>query len=303
MNFDEKNEKKTSDLFVCHFCDFKTRYKSDFTRHKLTRKHTLRTNLEHLEQKNEKNEKKTSETELSYLENNAFFCDCGKSYKARNILWYHKKKCTFIDTQELQNNISNDISDKDMMMMMMQQNKELLEIVKIGTNNVTNTTVNNNNNNKTFNLQIFLNEDCKHAINMSDFLKQIEVQLSDVERIGNEGYVTGISNIICNELKSIDVHKRPIHCSDLKRETLYIKDEDRWEKDHDKMKIDKMIQKVSDKNYFKLNDWKNANPGYDNAMSKTSDTDGHIMISSFDGTKENRGKVMKNIAKQVKIDK
>jgi hypothetical protein len=226
----------------------------------------------------------------------------------KNIRTHHHY--VSIKGQEYNNNTNLNIDDSqdkdDLIMELLKQNitlqNNMMEIAKNGTHHTTNNN-NINNNQNTFNLQIFLNEDCKDAINMSQFLKQIEVQLSDVERIGNEGYVNGISSIICKELNSIDVHKRPIHCSDVKRETLYIKDADKWQKDENKEKIDDIIKKVTDKNYFKLQDWKIANPGYDDAFSKKSDDYGNIMISSFDGTKENRGKVIKNIAKEVKINK
>lgn len=301
------NSSKTVYKFYCKNCDYGSNRKYDYDKHIESIKHNAKTCYENA------NEKSSIQKRL--------ICSCGKEYRHHSSFSRHKKTCKYMQNSDTINEICEPDTNMHKIIQkiiepLVEQNKELqtqiqnqqcqnnelMQILKNGTS-VTNNVTNNNNTNNSFNLQIFLNEDCKNAINMSDFIKQISVQLSDVERIGNEGYVSGISNLIVKQLKSLDITQRPIHCSDVKRETLYIKDEDRWEKDDDKVKIDNMIKKVTDKNYFKLQDWKIANPGYDDAFSKKSDDYGHIMISSFDGTKENRGKVIKNIAKEVKIDK
>lgn len=281
-----------SDTFTCYICDVKCSNRSNYKRHILSAKHAKLTEYCNSTDKGRANGVKS------------FFCICGKTYKHRQSLFTHKKNCKAMNGNNLNYDIqeedSSKFNDKDTIKMLVNQNQALMDILKKGTHN---NTTNIANNQKTFNLQIFLNEDCKDAMNITDFVNRIELKLSDVERIGNEGYVNGLSNIIANELNSMEVTKRPIHCSDLKRETLYVKDADKWEKDTDKQKINTMVKKISDKNYFKLQDWKGANPGYDDASSKKSDTYNHIMYHSFDGTKENLTKVVKNIAKEVKIEK
>ncbi len=297
---------KSPKNYECEICLFKCSKKCDWDRHIITQKHKNRTTLNSLEQEKH---------------NDIYHCkNCNKEYKARNSLWYHEKKCKNINEYNnynnyIENNNSNDENKiinphkedikalTDLVLELVKSNTELQQQMLDVCKN-SNTTINNNNNNsKTFNMQVFLNEKCKDAMNIMDFVNSLQLQLSDLEKMGEVGYVNGISSLIVKQLKSLDVTQRPIHCSDVKRETLYIKDEDKWEKDHDKVKIDNMIKKVTDKNYFKLRDWKIANPGYDDAFSKKSDDYGHIMIGSFDGTKENRVKVIKNIAKEVKIDK
>tara|TARA_B110000261_G_C13037205_1_gene338798 strand:+ start:74 stop:865 length:792 start_codon:yes stop_codon:yes gene_type:complete len=244
--------------------------------------------------------------EVSDRKTDTFSCWCGKSYKARNSLWYHKKKCTFNETiPEL-----NTVSDNELMMIVIQQNKELiqkntelqtdmLEVLKKGL--TTNNTINNNNN-KTFNIQVFLNETCKDAMTINDFVDSIKIQLSDLDRIGHVGFVSGISDIIVKELKSIDVKKRPLHCSDVKRETLYIRDEGKWEKgEDDKQKITNMINSVSHKNIQMIPQWREAHPNFQDSASPINDRYNRIILGSLDNSKENNDKIMKNIAKEVKI--
>ena len=154
----------------------------------------------------------------------------------------------------------------------------------------------------TFNVQLFLNETCKDAMNITEFIDSIQVQLSDLDRIGNMGFANGISDIIVKELKLIDITKRPMHCSDLKRETLYIRDEDKWEKeDNEKLKFYKMINSLSAKNLQMLPLWKKANPLFHDSTSITNDTYNRIIIETLESNKENHEKIVKNIAKEVKI--
>jgi len=193
----------------------------------------------------------------------------------------------------------------------MNESKELknliLEVLKNGTSN-TNNISNINSHNKTFNLNVFLNETCKDAMNITDFIDSIKLQLSDLERVGEVGYIEGISNIILKNLNALDVTERPIHCTDKKRETMYIKDEDKWEKEDEKKgKLHKMVRKVANKNINLISEFKELYPDWKKSTSKVSDQFNKIIIESMGGAGDNdfekEEKIIKKIAKQVFIDK
>ena len=225
-----------------------------------------------------------------------------------------KKKCNYVQQNNLDDNTeTNKINDivitimKEFMSeqkeIMKEQQNMMLEVIKNGTYNTTNN-VNNNSHNKTFNLQLFLNETCKNAMNLTDFIDSIKLQLSDLIKIGEVGYVEGISNIITSNLQALDVTERPIHCTDKKRETVYIKDEDKWEKEDDnKNKLRKIIKKVSYKNEKLLPQFKEKYPGYNNSESKYSDQYSKIVIESMVCDKEKEDKIIKNISKVITINK
>ena len=201
-----KKLKKNLPRFFCEVCDFECYMKCDWDRHILRPKHILSA------EGNEMEIKKLKKT---------YFCDCGKNFNTNSGLWKHKKKCIeeFDSESDLENeneNEKNVTADKELIMMLVKQNSELLEVLKNGT--INNNSNNTNSLNKTFNLQFFLNETCKDAMNIMDFVDSIKLQLSDLEKIGEIGYVEGISNIITKNLKALDVEKRPIHCADKKRE-------------------------------------------------------------------------------------
>jgi hypothetical protein len=187
--------------------------------------------------------------------------------------------------------------------------ESILEICKNGTHNTTNNTTNmNNSNNKTFNLNMFLNETCKDAMNITDFVDSIKLQLSDLENVGEYGYVKGISNIIVKNLNALDVTKRPVHCADKKREVLYVKDDNKWEKENDENeKLRKMIKRVAFKNYKQITQFKAKYPDCNTSESKYSDKYNKIIIESMggegDNEKENEDKIIRNISKEVVIDK
>jgi hypothetical protein len=180
---------------------------------------------------------------------------------------------------------------------------KIVEICKAGTTN--NTLINNTNNNNTFNLNVFLNEKCKDAMNIMDFIDSLQLQLSDLEDIGKLGFVEGISNIIVKNLKALDITERPIHCADKKREIIYVKDEDKWEKESDqKLKIRKAIKRVATKNQKLLPKFKEAHPGCNYSESKYSDQYSKIVIEAMrDDDIEKQDKIIKRIAKEVLIDK
>jgi hypothetical protein len=186
----------------------------------------------------------------------------------------------------------------------------IMELVKKENNTLTNINSNNvNSNNKTFNLQFFLNEQCKDALNIGEFVDSIKVQLSDLETVGHIGYVEGVSKILIKNLNELDVVKRPIHCSDLKREVLYIKDDDKWSKENDdKLVIKKAIKDVSNKNIRQINEWTNLNPDCKQSDSKKNDQYLKIVMNSMSGgsneeQNHNIDKIIKNITKSVIIEK
>jgi hypothetical protein len=198
--------------------------------------------------------------------------------------------------------------------MLIKQNTQLIqqnaELVKTGTNNTTisNNSHNTNSHNKTFNLQFFLNETCKDAMNIMDFVDSIKLQLSDLENVGKMGFVDGISNIIVKSLNSLDETKRPVHCTDKKREVMYVKDEDKWEKENDnKPKIRKLIKHVTHKNTKLIKDFKAKYPGCEKSESKYSNSYDKLVIEAFggkgDNDEEKENKIIKKISNVTTIDK
>ena len=284
---------KSSENFVCEACDYVTCRKSQYERHLSTSKHKNTTNTT------------TNTTNLVPKSSENYICECGKEYKHHSSLWSHKKKCN--STNDTDNN-NHEIKElKELMKYLMKENSELktmmFEVIKNGTHN--NTT---NSHNKSFNLQFFLNETCKDAMNIMDFVDSIKIQLSDLENVGKLGYVDGISNIIAKNLNSLDETKRPVHCTDTKREVMYVKDEDKWEKEEDnKPKIRKLIKHVAHKNTKLLKDYKTKYPGCEKSESKYSDKYDKLIVEAFGGKGDNddvkEDKIIKNILKGVKIEK
>ena len=290
--FGNKNLAKSCIQYTCEMCDFVTSNKYNYTCHNNTIKH-IGNILETLE---------TKTCKKTPIECNT----CGKTYLNNSGLWKHKKKC------------NEEPSDKKLILDVLQQNKELnqllieqtkqnsklqekvIELCQNGTNN--NNTINSHN--KTFNLQFFLNETCKDAMNIMDFVDSVKLQLTDLENVGKHGFVEGISNIITSKLNLLEENKRPIHCTDAKRETLYVKDENKWEKEsEDKKKIRKVIKKVADKNFKLFPEFKEKHPDYCNSESNTSDRYQQMMFESMGGEgdddAEKEDKIIKNISKEV----
>jgi len=282
----------SSAQFYCEKCNYITSRKSQYDRHLSTSKH-----------------KKSTFINKKVPESSALFeCECGKKYKERTGLWRHKNKKICLQKMNI-NNKNINISDKDELInFLMKESSELkylvLEVLKNGVSNTNNINCNN----KTFNLQLFLNETCKDAMNITDFVDSLQLQLSDLEKVGEVGYIEGISNIIIKNLNALDVTQRPIHCTDKKRETMYIKDEDKWEKENvTKIKMHKMVRKVANKNINLITEFREKYPDYKKSTSKTSDQFNKIIIESMGGSGDNdfekEEKIIKKIAKEVFIDK
>jgi hypothetical protein len=265
-----KKSEKIRKEFVCKKCNYITSDKKDYNKHTLTSKHKNNTFVDisftNLEKKSEKSENIK-----------IFSCNCGKQYKSRQGLYAHKKKCNYIENDEniLTSNYNLiEYDDNKMIGELKEDNKELKSMIKelIKENakqqqqiselipKIGNTT-NNTQNNK-FNINVFLNEKCKDALNMSDFIKSIEVSLQQLDFTKQNGLANGLSKTIMDNMNKLSVYERPLHCTDVKRETLYIKEENEWSKDISKEKIKKAIKKASTKNYNALQDWKTENPDF-----------------------------------------
>ena len=284
-----KNSPKLAENFVCKICDYSCIKKSDYDKHVLTAKHQNRTFL------NKKSPKLAEK----------FTCKlCSKTYNARNSLWYHEQKCKIED--------KNIDSDKELVMLLLKENNEFKNIIvealknsPVNNHNTINNILNNNSNNKTFNLNVFLNETCKDAMNIMDFVDSIKLQLSDLERVGELGYIEGISSIIIKNLNAMDVTLRPVHCTDKKRETMYIKDQDKWEKeDISKTTLHKMVRKIANKNISLIKDYKARYPDCTKSSSKYSNKYNKIVIESMGCSGETsefekEEKIIKRVAKEV----
>ena len=287
--------------FICEQCDIKTNNKKDFCKHCTTTKHINRTN---------------TEQKSPIL---PFICkQCNKGYKARNSLWYHEQKCinevnTKVNQKIYINESTNIISEvsnlSNIVIELIKSNtdlqKQILEVCKISTTNINNSTVNSHN--KTFNLQIFLNEKCKDAMNITDFVNSMTLELEDLEEVGKLGYVEGISNIIIRNLNALDIYKRPIHCSDAKREIMFVKNDNIWEKENSTYdKLRKAIKSVTYKNSALLMPWSEKYPNCMNNQHHLNDVYIQLVGQAMGGKEsflDSENKIMKKIAKAVLIDK
>jgi len=307
---------ENAENFVCKICDFKCSKKSNWNSHISTQKHKMVIN-------------DTSAVNLMP----EHICECGSIYKHCSGLSRHKKNCNFkndsnIITENImdfENNITPDIilniikQNQEFKDLLLEQNnknlelitqnnelqKNVIEVLKNGTTNINNTT---NSHNKTFNLQLFLNETCKDAMNIMDFVDSIKIQMSDIESIGELGFVNGMSKLIIKNLNALAENMRPVHCNDPKRDSLYVKDANVWEKeDSDNKKIKKAIKYISHKNICFIPEWREKYPDCIYSDSKKSDQYNHIVVEAMGGPGDNDAekadKIVKKIAKEVTIVK
>jgi hypothetical protein len=298
------NIPKNPTEYYCIHCDIKTRHKNDFNKHLLTRKH-LRNEF-------------GSDLEIKNPKKSQFLCKiCKKIYKTSSGLWKHNQVC------KNETNITNiDINKEEKLLfellkqnndfkeLIMNQTNHMLEIFKNSstTNNIINGNINNTQNTH-FNLQIFLNETCKDAMTITEFINSLNPTLDDLEETGRLGYSEGITRIIVNGLKELDVSKRPIHCSDLKRETMFIKNTETWEKEtEEKPLLLKAIKEVGKKNIANIIEWQKKHTHFNKYDSKQNDQYLQIVSNSMSGgTKQeqqhNYEKIVRNIAKETIINK
>jgi hypothetical protein len=296
---------ENANIFNCMKCHFTCCKKSEYSRHLSTRKHSVSHVGNDLELiGNKKNAKNAT----------PYFCNCGKEYRTYSGIWKHKKLC---HENNIVSSISHEITpelimsvlqqNKELQTLVIEQNKTIVELAK--TNNSSNINSHNvNSNNKSFNLNFFLNETCKNAMNITDFVNSIQLQLTDLENVGENGFVNGISNIIVQNLKNLDVTQRPVHCTDSKREVLYVKDENKWEKEgEENNKLRKAIKHIAYKNTKMLSAFREKHPDCGKSDSKYSDQYNKLVIEAMggkgDNDKEKENKIIKNIAKEVLVDK
>ena len=291
MNPNKKTPKNPK-FFFCEKCAFISCNKKDYTRHILTDKHKILINPN-------KKPQKTPDDDSFFL------CICGKKYKHSSSLCAHKKKCHF---KNYENNKNSEETDKELIKMLIKENNEMKNLILDVCKNNANINIINTSHHKTFNLNLFLNEQCKDAMNIMDFVDSLKIQFSDLENVGKLGYIEGISNIIVKNLKALDIHKRPIHCSDPKRETIYVKDENKWEKENqEKNKLRKAIKYIAHKNSKMLHLFKEKYPDCIYSDSKKSDQYNKLIIETMGGQGDNEAekedKIIKNIAKEIVINK
>ena len=313
--------------YSCKICDYNCSDKRDLNKHLNTIKHLKVTKIV------------TENTNTIYEKK--YDCLCGKKYSHRQGLSTHKKTCKMIHsipiyaTNEQKQQLFTDEmfmelikQNQEFKELMLEQNKKqeelnrkneeltnkLFELTKESKNitnylNNTNTLTNNsNNNNNTFNLQVFLNETCKNAMNLTDFVNSLNVTIADLEETGRLGFSDGITKIIVKGLKDLDVTERPIHCTDVKRETIYVKEEDIWQKDDNHDKLTKAIKQVSYKNTKNIMEWQRLNPEYNDSNSKQSSRFNKLLLNVMSGgtIEEQQGnliKIVKNITREVVLNK
>jgi hypothetical protein len=319
----EKNKSQKIPLFFeCKKCNYNTRNKKDYNKHLLTRKHTMEINGN------------------KWKSINPICENCEKPFKTASGLWKHQQKCckpviqnTSDEITETEPEISKlDIltilkqnqelltSNQEFKQLMLDQSKQiqeqqdenqqlqkqLIEAVRVSGSHIENQTINNN---QKFNLNFFLNEQCKDAINMSDFIENMELNIEDLTETGRLGYVGGISRILINKLQELDIYKRPLHCTDMKRETLYIKENDEWSKENNsKDKMTSLIGKVANKNCRNLNKWTDNHPEYQ--IFDSLDNMEYIRLTQAvlgglgeQECKQFKDKIIRGVIKEVMVNK
>lgn len=316
--------------YFCEKCGFKTRHTNDYNKHLLTAKHQ---NMGFSNQFEPKNSKKPEKTQLPCSR-------CNKLFHSKSGLWNHNKKCSqkecdlqVVIKDEGSRITIKDLEKEDMVLKLFKENNELKELcfeqtrqlveqnkqiieqnkqmTKIIDNVKVPSIVNNgtmNNHNDTFNLNFFLNEKCKDAITLKDFVEGLQISIEDLENVGNNGFVKGISDIFLRGLSTLDVTKRPIHCTDMKRETIYLKDDDKWDKDDkENSKLKNAIQIVENKNLRKMPEWYTQHPGVKVLDSTDYNMQNKIIRNSCydeydDKSEKLRDKIIKVLCKETKIE-
>jgi len=300
---------KSSVKFECKCCDYATSKQSQYDRHLLTSKH------KRLTYPNENGQKGTIHS-----------CHCGKIYKHLSSLCKHRKSCDYNDNNNNNREPSittqqNTVDNTSLIVELLKQNQEFKDliveerrefqkiIIEMAGNAGNNTNCHNTNSNNKFNLNLFLNETCKDAIAMNDFIQNLEVTVEDFINTGDVGFVNGISKVMVERMREMDLHTRPMHCTDLKRETIYVKDAEKWEKDEDKRVLRSAVKSVANKNYKQLQEW------YDNSKPEVEQLGTEECENYFkyykaalggygkDEDKKFEDKIMRNVMKEAIIDK
>ena len=323
-NIKTKNPKNPL-TFFCEICDYFTSNRKDFNKHIKTKKHIYNTN------------KKNIKSDITIFE-----CICGKKYNYRGSIFNHKKNCKVLKEHENKNyngdnkeaaSLSDDMDmgeniiidesikiTKDMFLKLINDNQDMIKIIKeqqqqinliipkisnIGPTMTTNNTTMNNTNNNNFNLNFFLNEKCKDALNMSEFIESLKITLEDLQYSRSNGLVQGISNVMIRGLKELDIYKRPIHCTDVKRDTMYIKDKEKWEKDEKHEKMKNTIIKIANKERNAISAWVDINPDWFDTEAKQMEylTLINKVCEPIENDIKNEKKIIKNIGKEIVLNK
>jgi len=296
-----KIQQNSATKYFCKVCDYKTCRKYNFDTHLNSSRHC----------ENSKKEIFGNEIQQKFSKIQQFCEKCNKEFQTSSGLWKHKQKC---NTTHLSHSSSMEPSDKELIMMLIKENSDLKNMmIKVLENGATNNTINNNinntnSNNKTFNLQVFLNETCKDAMNISDFIETVKLQVSDLENVGKVGYIEGISNIIIKNLQALEVEKRPVHCTDQKREVMYVKEDNIWEKeDENNKRLRKAIRTIAHKNICMFKEFREKYPDCEEYDSKKNSQYNKIVYEAMGGKGdddyEKDTKIIKKIAKVVGIEK
>ena len=345
MKKTEKTEKKNKTerkkvKYSCESCHYITSNKTDYFRHLKTKKHLKQISRK---QKTKISFLKTEKTKKNA--NTIFeFCQCGKKFKTRGGLWKHQKKCN-IEIKDIKKNVSKNVSNVsknvsnvsapsktehklsvDEELKHLQLQKAKLEVAKLqkeienldkpqtSTNSLTNELVetigkiagnNNCNNTNNISINMYLNEQCKNAMNLEDFVRNITVSLQDLDYSKQNGYAKGIANIFMKQLADLEPTERPIHCSDKKRLQFYVKDDDKWEKDKDNIKLTSSIKSVGMEQVKKMSEWEKEHPNYMNNPQELEIW--QTMLESVSGgvnkdeIKKNEHKIKKELGKVVDI--
>ena len=324
--FTQKSAKKQREYF-CESCDYNSIRKNDFDRHLLSNKHQNYAKINRINRM--RNKSANSKNEVS-VDSSHHCQSCNKSFTCRSGLWRHNQKCKMTLSHEQDNQEeSNDYDEqeqeseeydlKNMFLQMMKQNEEFKQIMVEQTNKLldlaNNQSITNNNNinynntmNNKFNLTFFLNETCKDAMNIQEFIDYVKVQHSDFENFGKLGYVEALTRIFLRNLMELEVHRRPIHCSDSKREVLYVKDNDVWVSDVSREKLIRTIKYIANKNVKQIPGWMDKNPDSKNTQTKLHDKYMRMLCFSMGAKTEEEDqeyykKIIRNVAKEVCIDK
>ena len=295
-----KNISIKTPSFFCEKCDFVCSNKSDYERHLLTRKHN-------------NDDKKAQKNVIKNV------CICGKSFKYRQGLFVHHKTCMVHAKKDTTNDVvletkikekidsATDKELKDLVKDLINQNSELMKTINSIIPKIGNTTNNNTNNNTTnnFNLNVFLNEQCKDALNISDFIDSLKITLEDLLFSKTNGITRGITDVLIKGLRELDIHKRPIHCTDIKRDIMYIKDEDKWQKDENHEMMKNTIVKIADKERTALQQWAIDNPDWIETERKQIEylTMMRSICEPIENYNNYERKIIKNLGKEILIDK
>ena len=299
-----KSCSKVAQRFSCELCNYFTDKKSSYDKHLTTPKHSKLTEVNTFSNKS-----------CSKVANDIkdFICNCcNKIFKSRVGLWKHKQKCNKEEPKQDTTKKLTELDKDELIITLLKQNAELIKgqqdmVIKLTENGITNNSHNTNHtnsHNKAFNLNFFLNETCKNAMNINDFVDSIKLQLNDLMEVGELGYVDGISKIIVKNLNNLDETIRPIHCTDKKRETFYVKDQGEWEKEDDnKTRLKKAVKTVANKNIRLLPHYRAQFPDYNDSDSIHSDEHSKIVIESMVCDKDKDDKIIKKISNATIIHK